>query len=187
MYCAWPGDYHSLGLTRIQFHPPKVTPRIHSDEVTVKGVSYRNSSAWGWHNSHQSGVVSITNKLILQNEKSYRRNNNGPKTQPCGTPDTTLTSLLRHPSTKTNCDLLYKNCVSTDNTEPRYPQSWAYREFPDGWPYQKQRWSRSAQSWPPASSPMHSAVYVTHTKAHHRYPNLSDKQTVWLEAHHSVP
>ena len=24
----------------------------------------------------------------------YRRYNNGPKTQPCGTPDTTLTSLL---------------------------------------------------------------------------------------------
>ena len=57
MHCAWPGDYHSLGLTRIQFHPPKVTPRIHSDEVTVQGLSYRNSSAWGWHNSHQSGVV----------------------------------------------------------------------------------------------------------------------------------
>ena len=35
MHCALPGDYHSLGLTRIQFHPPKVTPRIHSDEVTV--------------------------------------------------------------------------------------------------------------------------------------------------------
>ena len=31
------------------------------------------------------------------------------------------------------------------------------------------------------------AVYVTHTKVHHRYPNLSDKQTGWLEAHHSVP
>ena len=26
----------------------------------------------------------------------YRRNNNGPKTLPCGNPDTTLTSLLRH-------------------------------------------------------------------------------------------
>ena len=67
----------------------------------------------------------------------YRRNNNGPKTLPCGTPDTTLTSLLRHPSTKTYCDRLDKKC----------PQSWAYREFPDGWPYQKQRRSRSAQSW----------------------------------------
>ena len=64
-----PGDYHSLGLTRIQFHPPEVTRRIHSDKVTVQGLSYRNSSAWGWHNSHQSTVVNITNKLILQNGK----------------------------------------------------------------------------------------------------------------------
>ena len=31
------------------------------------GTQLRNSSAWGWHNSHQSGVVSITNRLILQN------------------------------------------------------------------------------------------------------------------------
>ena len=26
MHCARSRDYHSLGLTRIQFHPPKVTP-----------------------------------------------------------------------------------------------------------------------------------------------------------------
>ena len=51
----------------------------------------------------------------------YRRNNSGPKTLPYGTPDTTLTSLLRHLSTKTNCDRLDKNCVSTDNTEPPIP------------------------------------------------------------------
>ena len=29
---------------------------------------------------------------------------------------------------------------------------------------------------------MHSAVYETHTKEHHRDPHLSDKQTGWLEA-----
>ena len=43
------------------FHPPKVTPRIHSDELTVQELCYRNSSASGWHNSHHSGIVSITN------------------------------------------------------------------------------------------------------------------------------
>ena len=124
MHCAWPGHYHSLGLTRIQYHPPKVTPRIHSDEVTVQGLSYRNSSPWGWHNSHQSGIVSITNKLILQNGKKFRgvqKEQQRAKTLPCGTPDTTLTSLLRDPSTKTYCDRLDKNCVSTDNTEPPIP------------------------------------------------------------------
>ena len=66
MHCAWPGDYHSLGLTtRIQFHPPKVTPRIHSDEFTVQGLSYRNSSAWGWHNSHQSWVFILKNLPLI--------------------------------------------------------------------------------------------------------------------------
>ena len=37
MHCAWPGDYHSLSLTRIQFHPPKVTPLTNLQEVTVQG------------------------------------------------------------------------------------------------------------------------------------------------------
>ena len=61
-----------LVLLAFNYIPLKVTPRIHSDEVTVQGLSYRNSSAWGWHNSHQSGVVSIMNKLILQNGKKFR-------------------------------------------------------------------------------------------------------------------
>ena len=69
-----------LVLLAFNFTPQR-SPRIHSDEVTVQGLSYHNSSSWVWHNSHQSGVVSITNKLILQNEKRsevYRRNNNMP-------------------------------------------------------------------------------------------------------------
>ena len=113
----------------------------------------------------------------------YRRNNNGPKTMACGTPDTTLTSLLRHPSTKTYCDRLHKNCVSTDNTEPPIPTELSLYGIPRGSTLSKAALSRSAQSWPPARSKMHSAMYVTHTTAHHRYPNLSDKQTGWLEAH----
>ena len=28
--------------------------------------------SWGWHNSHQSGVTSITDQLILQNGKKLR-------------------------------------------------------------------------------------------------------------------
>ena len=39
----------------------------------------------------------------------YRRNNNGPKTLPCYTPDTTLTSLLRQPSTIMCFDRFYRN------------------------------------------------------------------------------
>ena len=60
------GDYHSLGLTRIQFHPPKVTPRIHSDKVTVQGLCYRNWNAWGWHNSYESGVIITKKDLYIE-------------------------------------------------------------------------------------------------------------------------
>ena len=49
----------------------------------------------------KSGVISITDQLIFQNGKKpevYRRNNNGPKTLPCVTPDTTKTSYFdNHP------------------------------------------------------------------------------------------
>ena len=49
----------------------------------------------------------------------YRRNNNGPKTLPCGTPDTTLTSLLKHYSqvqfrpVKSNIGTLLSGTVQT--------------------------------------------------------------------------
>ena len=37
----------------------------------------------------------------------------------------------------TCCDRLDRNCVSTDNTELKYPQSTAYRECLNGEPYQR--------------------------------------------------
>ena len=73
MHCARPRDYHSLGLTSIQFHPSKVTPLTNPAKVTDQGLSYCNSDAWGRHNSHQSGVISITDQLIFQNGKKLRR------------------------------------------------------------------------------------------------------------------
>ena len=72
MHCARPRDYHSLGLTRIQFHPQKVTPLTNPANVMDQGFCYCNSDAWGWHNSYQSGVISITDQLILQNGKMLR-------------------------------------------------------------------------------------------------------------------
>ena len=42
---------------------------------------------------------------------------NGPNTLLCGTPNTTLTSLLRQPSTVTCCDQYDKNSVNIGNTE----------------------------------------------------------------------
>ena len=43
--CAWSGEYHSLGLTRFQFHSPKVTPLTNSAEVTDQGLCYGNSNS----------------------------------------------------------------------------------------------------------------------------------------------
>ena len=71
-----------LVLLAFKFHLPKVTPLTNPAKVKDQGLCYCNSDAWGWHNSHQSGVISITDQLIFQNGKSsevYRRNNNGPK------------------------------------------------------------------------------------------------------------
>ena len=73
MHCARPREYHSIGLTLIQFHPPKVTPLTNRAMVTDQGLCYCNSDAWGWHNSLQSGVISITDQLIFQNGKRLRR------------------------------------------------------------------------------------------------------------------
>ena len=53
----------------------------------------------------------------------YRRNNNGPKTLPYCTPDTTLTNLLRQPSSRTCCDRFDRNCVNTLNIEPPIPRA----------------------------------------------------------------
>ena len=62
----------------------------------------------------------------------------GPKTLPCGTPDTTLTSFLRQPSTIMHCDRFHRNCVNIANTEPPIPtEQRLYRECLDGWPYQR--------------------------------------------------
>ena len=36
---ALPGDYHSLSLTRIQFHPLKVAPLTNLEKVTIRGDS----------------------------------------------------------------------------------------------------------------------------------------------------
>ena len=60
-------------------------------------------------------------RLFSKMEKSSEvnmRHNNWPKTLPCSIPDTTLTSLLRQPSTITCCDWFDRNYVNIDRTEP---------------------------------------------------------------------
>ena len=68
--------YHSLGVTRIQFHPPKVKPLTNPAKVTDQVLCYCNSDSATLtlllHNSHQSGVIIITDQLIFQNGKKLR-------------------------------------------------------------------------------------------------------------------
>ena len=111
----------------------------------------------------------------------YRRNNNGPKTLFCGTPDTTLTSLLLQPSVITGCDRFDRNCVNIHNTEtPIHTEQSLYRI-----PWWLTLWKAALKSicttLPPAHSPMHFAVHATRTKVYHRHPDFSDKQTGWLK------
>ena len=71
--------------------------------------------------------------LFSRMEKSsevYRKNNNGPRTLPCGTPDTTLTSLLLQPSIIKSCDQFDRNWLNIDNTEPLTPTEQSLYRIP---------------------------------------------------------
>ena len=48
MHCALPGDYHGINLICIQFRPPMVTSPTSLTVVTVPGLYYCKSNAWGW-------------------------------------------------------------------------------------------------------------------------------------------
>ena len=69
MHYGSPGDYQSLRLALIQFHTPEATSLTNVHEVTAQGLCYCNSNAWGFCNSYHSGVIGITDQLILQNVK----------------------------------------------------------------------------------------------------------------------
>ena len=68
VHCAWPGDYHCLSLTRSQLikQRSRHSLTLHPAEVTVQELCKCNSNARGWHNSYEGGVISITDKLILE-------------------------------------------------------------------------------------------------------------------------
>ena len=53
-----------------------------------------------------------------------------PKTLPCGTPDTTLTSLHLQPTTITCCHRSERNYVNIDNTEPQIPTEQSLYRIP---------------------------------------------------------
>ena len=66
-------DYHSLGLTRVQFHSPEVTPLTNHTKVMDQRLCYTvHVNASRWHDCHQSGVITIADQLIFQNGKSQK-------------------------------------------------------------------------------------------------------------------
>ena len=64
MHCARPRDYHSLGLTRIKFHPPKVTPLTNPAKVTDQGFTTATLTP-GYGTTANKVETSATDKLIL--------------------------------------------------------------------------------------------------------------------------
>ena len=122
-------SHHSLTLPKSQFKD--------SATVTQTPGMAQQQSKW----SHQHNRFAYFPQWKRDQKCIAYRNNYGPKTLPCGTPDASLTSLLRQP----HHNVLW-NCVNMDNTEPQYPQSRAYREFPDCWPYQTHHLNQSARS-----------------------------------------
>ena len=83
----------------------------------------------------------------LQRKSSavYKRNNSGAKTLLWSTPDTTLTNLLRQPSTMTYCDRLERNCVRIDSTEPPTPTEQSLKRIP--WWLKIKFFARNNLSW----------------------------------------
>ena len=66
----------ALCMIWIQFHPSKGDLA----KVIVQGLCYCNSNAWLRHNGYQSGLIGITDQLILleRNSEVNRRTVTGP-------------------------------------------------------------------------------------------------------------
>ena len=111
-------DYHSLSLTRILFHAPKVTPPTNQAEVRLRGLKHRTSNTP--HRDELKG-----NSLLVDQIKGCAEiNRHDPSLLPtlqctlhCGTLNTTLTSLLQQQSTIMCCDQSDRNNVNIENTE----------------------------------------------------------------------
>ena len=81
--------------------------------------------------------------------------------------------------------LIGRNCVGINSTVPPISTEQSYWEVPQ---VKRLRWSLSAQS-KHSHFPTNFSVHGmgTHKKGHHKYPDLSDKETGWFEVHHWVP
>ena len=102
------------------------------------------------------------------------------------TPDTTLTIFLLQPFTTTCCDWFDRNDGNIDNTEPPIPTEELIENAMMLAPIKG--WAEVNLHDPSLCSlSNHFAVYRTSIKVHHRYPDLSNKHTGFLEAYHRGP
>ena len=113
MHFAWPRDYHSLSLTRCQFHSPKVTPLTNPAEVKAQLLCYCNSNAWG----------------MTQQPLKWSRRHNRSAYFPWGKKALrwivgTITSTIPC------CDRFDRNCVNINNTEPPIPAEQSLLRMP---------------------------------------------------------
>ena len=182
-HCAWPGGYYNyivLDLLVFSLIPQR---SHHSPILQRSGI--RDSST-----ATLTAIKVESSALIFQNGQTLR---SAQEEQQLGR-NTSLRisghNVKQFTPRTIDHNVLWsvdRNSDNIENTEFQYPHSRVYRECLDGWPHQKLNWNQSALSLPPVHSPMHFAVYGTCTKVHHRYPDLSDEQTGWLEAHHCFP
>ena len=118
-------------------------------------------------------------------EHALQHNNNGPKTLLCDTHDTMSTSLLQQPITITCCVRFDRNYVSFDNNETPTDRADHIENC---------LLVRLINSCVEIILPNLCLLptlqctfqWIRHTKVHHRYPHFSNKQTMWLAAHHCV-
>ena len=94
----------------------------------------------------------------------------GQKTLLCDIPDTTLTSLLRQPSTITCCDRLDINFVNVNDTEPTMPTEQSLSIMPPSMAALKSICTILA------SCPLSNALFTPAKVHNHRYQDLSDEQ-----------
>ena len=77
MHRALPGDYHSLSLTQIQFHPPKVVPLTNFAEVAVQGSAAATLTPENG-TTEIKVVIGITDQLILQKKVKVKSSITSP-------------------------------------------------------------------------------------------------------------
>ena len=93
---------HSLTLLRVKFNEPVSFPFLEAIKVFLQHVS-ASSELIRQYNTQSSAKSRVTDSgdMYFGRSLMYRRNNNGLRTLPCGTPDSTGAEVDDDPSSST--------------------------------------------------------------------------------------